>query len=122
MSVKGIGRVQAFLGGIIDAKDRPVNASADRDTKRDEQEQRRKKLRLSEEQIQEAFEELLETLSGTTLRAEKHMENDSPHFQVFDANNKVIRDLRLPHIIDFYFRSKSGEPEQQAGTLLKRSA
>lgn len=122
MSIRGIDKVQAFLGGIIDAKGRSVNAHADRDAQKEEQEQRRKNLQLTPEQIEEAFRALLKSLSGTDLRAEKKIDNGKPHFQVFDSSGKVIRDLRLPHITELYLKSKSGESDVHSGTLLKRSA
>ncbi len=122
MSIRGIDRVQTFLGGIIDAKSRSVNSSADRDEKRDEQQRRREQMILSPAQIEEAFQALLETLQGSDLRAERHMENDKPHFVVIDKSGKVIRDLRSPHVVELYLKRISGETESQSGTLLKRSA
>ncbi|NCN39914.1 hypothetical protein GW916_01560 [bacterium] len=122
MSIRGIDRVQAFLGGIIDAKGRSVNAQADRDAQREEQERRRKSLELTPAQVEEAFQALLKSLSGTDLRAEKKTENGKPHFQVLDRTGKVIRDLRLGQITDLYLKSKSGEADVHSGTLLKRSA
>jgi hypothetical protein len=120
MDIRGIQRIQAFLGGIIDGRQRPVNASNDRDAHRDQLQQRRRYMKLSKEQVDEAFSKLIEGLEGTGLVAEQIAVNNETHFVVKDKTNAVVRELKGLMITDLYL--KKFEEGDTSGTLLKRSA
>jgi hypothetical protein len=121
MDVRGIQRVRAFLGGIIDGRPRSVNASQDRDPHRDQLRERRRFLKLSKEQEEDAFQTLLRSLSGTGLSAEKIESAEGLVFVVRNQKNQVVRELRGLNITDLYLQRFEGG-DGSSGTLLRRSA
>lgn len=122
MNIRGIGPINNLQGGIIDAKERSVNASdQDRDARQEQHERQKKQVKLTPEQIKEAFQALVDSLNGTGLRAVSEIENKLPVFKVFDKDNQEIRQLRYPRIVELYIE-RNNEVAHRSGTLLKKSA
>lgn len=118
MDIRGVQRVKAFLGGIIDSRQKTIDSSQDREAQREQLQRRKKQIKLTKEQEQEAFEALVKSLSGTELVAESHQEGENTVFFVKDAEGKIIRELRGLLITDLYIKRF----EATAGTLLRKSA
>lgn len=120
MDIRGIQRVRSFFGGIVDGRQKSVDSSSDRDAHRDQLQERRKNLRLSKEQEDEAFQSLIKSLSGTELHAERKEDESGTVFLVINTNNQVVRELRGLLITDIYLH-RFDSPDS-SGTLLRRSA
>ena len=121
MDIRGIQRARAFLGSIIDVRQKPVNASADRDAHRDQNQERRQFARLTDEQVSEAFENLLSSLGTSGLTAQHVKSSEGDIFVVMDSNKKVVRELKGLLITDLFLKGRAAE-DISSGTLLKRSA
>jgi hypothetical protein len=121
MDIRGIQRARAFLGSIIDVRQKPVNASADRDAHRQQNEERRQFAKLTDEQVQEAFENLLASLGSCGLQAEHVKSSEGDVFVVKDKSGKTVRELKGLLITDLFLKGRTSE-DNSSGTLLKRSA
>lgn len=121
MDIRGIKSARAFLGSIIDVRQKPVNASADRDAHRQQHEERRHFAKLTSEQIDEAFKILVESLGASGLTAQHVKSPEGDTFVVMDANKKVVRELRGLLITDLFLKGRAAE-DTTSGTLLRRSA
>lgn len=122
MNIRGIGPIQSVQGGKIETTNKSINSShEDRDAQREEQEERRKRIKLTDEQVLEAFKALVTSLSGSGLRASQDRENDLPVFRVFDQTGKEIRTIRYPRIVELYLKRNEEQPGG-SGTLLRKSA
>jgi hypothetical protein len=123
MNIRGINRISSFLGGSVESKkdgSLSVTTSENDANAREEQRRKRRQMRLTTEQIDEAFRFLLEGLQGTGLRAEKTLEGETWTFRVFDQQNALVRELSGVQIVDLFF--DRAETKTGAGTLLRRSA
>ncbi len=121
MDIRGIQKARAFLGSIIDVRQKPVNASNDRDAHRDQHQERRQFAKLTEPQITEALEILVESLGASGLQAEHHKSPEGDVFVVKDSSGKVVRELKGLLITDLFLKGRASE-DTSSGTLLKRSA
>jgi len=121
MNIRGTPKLQAFLGGIIDGRPKSVNASNDRDSHRDQLQQRRRFMKLNKEQEDEAFQALLTSLSGTDLVAEKVETSEGLTFVVSNDKQQIVKELKGLLITDLYLQRFEGS-DGSSGTLLKRSA
>jgi|GEM_PF-2385321 len=121
MDIRGIQRARAFLGSIIDVRQKPVNGSSDRDAHRDQNQERRQFAKLTHEQIAEAFYILVESLGSSGLVAEHIKDPAGDSFIVKDASGKTVRELKGLLITDLFLKGRASE-DTSSGTLLRRSA
>ncbi|MEO5667724.1 MAG: hypothetical protein ABIR96_06685 [Bdellovibrionota bacterium] len=121
MDIRGISKARAFLGNIIDVRQKPVNASADRDAHRNQQQERRQFAKLTQAEVEEAFFILVESLGTSGLRAEHVKDPEGDIFIVKDMNGKTVRELKGLLITDLFLKGRAAE-NTTSGTLLKRSA
>jgi hypothetical protein len=122
MDIRGFSRINGLLGGLLDpTKKKATGASADRDSGGQAPPDPRKNIKLSPEQLQEAFEAFLVSLSGSGLSAEQTTtEEGSPNFIVRGPNGNVVRTLSYFAIVDVWLDRK--KLNTSTGRLLSRSA
>ncbi len=102
------------------SKKKATEASADRDPSQQSQQDSRRNIKLSAEQINEAYEAFLVSLSGSGLSAEQRVSDDGmPQFVVKGPTGTVMRVLGYFAIVDVWLDRHKTNP---TGRLLSRSA
>jgi len=120
MNIRGLNRIHGFFGAVTDAKKRTAEASADRDSGSSPRHSPRRDVRLTPEQVDEAYESFIAKLQGTGLTAERSSNEEGfPVFTVRDPQGQVVRTLLHPAIVDIWF---DRDTPDTSGQLLKKSA